>query len=347
MRSHVRRARSSQSVSSTTLGTLLLRRHPMLTDFAITVSLLALASARLRSAPTTGYSTQQMGTMQQSFFPYWSLETGFASTVTFSNATGGPIIAEPTLYNLNGDPLPVPPVTVPATSRLALSIATWVQEAGQSTTFTQGSLSISYQASDARNLASQVTITNSLRHLSFDIRDEMPMMYMSSRLDGIWWQATADADYKLVVTNTTDALLSVDIAFSPTPDASMAANDSITLEPHQAKLIDLQPVSSGQSNTQGIASMGGVTITYTGAPGSVTASGMLTRTAATFSSVFPFSDPAARESSVLAAAHFMVGQSDLPGFSPQTSFSTLALLRNTSASPITVSPWSATRQTGA
>ncbi|MFY9611422.1 MAG: hypothetical protein WAU45_22780 [Blastocatellia bacterium] len=84
--------------------------------------------------------------------------------------------------------------------------------------------------------------------------------------------------------------------------------------------------------------MGGVAITHTGNPGVVLAYGMLAKRQAGFSSHFAFHDPAERRSQTLAAAHMLVGKPDLRGFSPQTSFTSIALLRNVSDAAIEVTP---------
>jgi hypothetical protein len=156
----------------------LISRHPavgVVTLVAFVAALLARASARPRPTPVLGLRSAQAISTQQAFFPYWSMDNGFASTVVFTNATMAPITAEPTLYNIVGDPLPVTPFVVPPRSRLAAPIAGWIAETGQTAAFTEGSLNVTYQASDSRSLGSQLVITDPLRSLSFDVRHEAPI----------------------------------------------------------------------------------------------------------------------------------------------------------------------------
>ncbi|MGH9915560.1 MAG: hypothetical protein ACRD63_09775, partial [Pyrinomonadaceae bacterium] len=81
-----------------------------------------------------------------------------------------------------------------------------------------------------------------------------------------------------------------------------------------------------------------MSITHTGAPAGVLAYGMLFKGETGFSSRFVFEDPAASRSPTLAAAHIMIDRPDVPGFSAETSFATVALLRNAGEEVMEVTP---------
>lgn len=84
--------------------------------------------------------------------------------------------------------------------------------------------------------------------------------------------------------------------------------------------------------------MGGISITHTGAPGGVLAFGLLSKKQTGFSSHFPFEDPATSRSQTLAAAHVFIGRPDTPGFSRETRFTSIALIRNASDAALAVKP---------
>ncbi|MEK6407962.1 MAG: hypothetical protein AABN34_13455 [Acidobacteriota bacterium] len=65
---------------------------------------------------------------------------------------------------------------------------------------------------------------------------------------------------------------------------------------------------------------------------------MLAKSENGFSSNFAFADPAASQSQTLAAAHLLIGRAEMERFSRDTSFTSVALLRNASDAPIEVKP---------
>src|SRR4051794_25971104 len=98
-----------------------------------------------------------------------------------------------------------------------------------------------------------------------------------------------------------------------------------TLHAHQSKAINLNTVVPAFSPDDRAESVGGVSISHTGAPGSVIAYGTFARPATGYSSHCQFQDPAERLSNTLVASHLMVGPPDVPGFPSGTSFRATAV----------------------
>ncbi|MGH9764706.1 MAG: hypothetical protein ACREAC_28050, partial [Blastocatellia bacterium] len=184
-----------------------------------------------------------------------------------------------------------------------------------------------------------LTVTDAAHRLSFDVPDEMPMSYSSSKLEGMWWLPTETSRYNLVISNMSGA--SVPVTLSPSGKAQGAVNQplSLTLTPHQVRVLGLADiVGSGLAPAAALGSVGGIRIIHSGQPGSVLAYGMTSEDDTGFSSRFPFVDPTMSVSNSLSATHIMIGTPDVEGLPQDSVFSATAILRNTSAAPITVSP---------
>jgi hypothetical protein len=107
----------------------------------------------------------------------------------------------PTLYNLAGQPLAVGPIVLPPRQQIAAKIADWLAQSGVGEDLKQGNLILNYEAPDPAYLGAQVTVTNPAASLSFDFRDEMPMSFASSVLEGMWWRPDDASTYDLVLSD--------------------------------------------------------------------------------------------------------------------------------------------------
>jgi len=258
--------------------------------------------------------------------------------VVLNNPGNAQFIVNPVLYNLNGKPLAVRPVQVGPRQQLRFDISDWIAESGSDDTFKQGNLILSYDAPDSVMLGAQVTITNAKLRLSFDARDEMPMSFKSSRLEGIWWQPDQASRYDLVLSNMEDSVVSVSISPSGEPSTLDNAGLSIKLAPHETRVLDLTDKTMPSAKRVKANKAAGLSISHSAAPGAVLAYGMLSKNRKGFSSQFTFEDPATRSSQTLAATHMLIGKPDLPGFPAGTSFTSKAIIRNAGDEPINVIP---------
>jgi hypothetical protein len=94
----------------------------------------------------------------------------------------------PLMYNLAGQPLVVSPIVLAPRQQITANVADWLAQSGAGPEFKQGNLVLNYEAPDAAFLGAQVTVGDPASSLSYDFRDEMPMSFKSSRLEGMWWQ---------------------------------------------------------------------------------------------------------------------------------------------------------------
>jgi hypothetical protein len=295
---------------------------------------LVLTDARMGSrAIAQSYPTQTI------FFAYWSAADGYSSSIVLNNASNIQLIVRPTLYGLTGGSLQVNPLVLSPRQQIVASINQWVGNSG----FTQGNLILSYDAPEPSYLGAQVTVSNSTYNLSFDVPAAMPASFVSTRLEGLSWRVDNNLAYDFVLSNTTDQAVDVVATFtgalvpSITPVISPERSwINYSLQPHQTQVDYLSFLP--ELFTPGIGYVSGISITHTGSPGAVLAYGMAAKSVAGFSSSFSFVDPLNAKSSTLVGEHVLIGSPDIPGFSTGTSFTPVALMRNTSATAIVVTP---------
>ncbi|MGH9759944.1 MAG: hypothetical protein ACREDR_39930, partial [Blastocatellia bacterium] len=275
--------------------------------------------------------TMSPGAAQAAFFAYWNLADGFTSSIVLNNSTDAPLVVRPTLYDVSGNAIPVAAIQIPGRQNVRANIADWVAAAGAGPTLTQGSVVVDYTAQTAGSLGAQVTVRNWNTGVSFDVPDEMPMSFMSSKLEGMWWRPTEGSKYDLVVSNMSAAPLTATVSF----DASAGAGMQLALSPHEQREIDLGTTAGAPNPGFGFNKFGGISISHDGEPGSVQAEGLLTDPGKRFSSHFPFADPAMGMSNQLAAAHVLVGAPDSPGLPKGLNFTAIGLFRNVSGQAVT------------
>ncbi|MGH9915517.1 MAG: hypothetical protein ACRD63_09555, partial [Pyrinomonadaceae bacterium] len=259
--------------------------------------LLIIPSHSTSSASTASKPAQQQA--QAALFTYWSVDDGLSSSVFLNNASGIELTVRPTLYNLSGKQLVINPITLGARRQITANIADWLNQNNADDSFKQGNLILNYEAENATLLGSQVVITKAASSLSFDVPVAMPTSFESSRLEGIWWRPNEASRYDLVLSNMQGSSVEVKVAVSGSHGLKDADFD-ITLAPHQTEVVNLEDNQGGFAAELG--KMGTVSITHTGVPGAVVASGMLSEDKKGFSSRFVFEDPDASRSQTLAAA---------------------------------------------
>jgi hypothetical protein len=300
---------------------------------SVAVTVMIAGRGRSRAAAHTRSAMPQMG-----FFGYWSEDEGFKSNVVINNASNIQLTVNPILYSLNGHPLAVDPITLAPRRQLTANVADWLAQSGAGEDFKQGNLVLNYEAPDAADLGAQVTVTNPESSLSFDFRNEMPMSFESSHLEGMWWLPDGASRYDLVLSNMKDSEVNIAVHTSGGQGQSHGSSFDVALAPHQTQIINLDDKKPAFTTNAGAGKMGGISITHTGAPGGVLAFGLLSKRQTGFSSHFPFEDPATSRSQTLAAAHVFIGKPDTSGFSKNTRFTSIALVRNASDAVLDVKP---------
>lgn len=232
---------------------------------------------------------------------YYSLQDNLKASITLNNKGLVPLEVQVTLFNMAGKRLDVPPVTVGATSFRVFDLSEWASPGGPS--FHQGSLQLFYRGKDLL-LGAQIKIIDSGSSLIFDEQLSEPYLMASSRLEGLWWRSTPDTQVSIAISNTTDSVQAASLDMDGNGPSVHAPKD-LSLQPHQTMLID---PTKDLSDVQTVAlETGGVSIRYSGKPGSLFARAMIQNPSTGFSSAIQLADPAKAKSSSLHGAGLRLG----------------------------------------
>jgi hypothetical protein len=227
---------------------------------------------------------------------YYSLQDNRKASITLNNKGLVPLEVQATLFSMAGKRLDVPPVTVDATSFRVFDLSEWASPGGPS--FQQGSLQLFYRGKDLL-LGAQIKIIDPGSSLIFDEQLSEPSLMVSSRLEGLWWRSTPNTQVSIAISNTTDSVQVASLGMDGNGPSLQASKD-LSLQPHQTVLIDpTQDLSDGKTV---VSDTGGVSIRYSGKPGSVFARAMIQNPATGFSSAIQFTDPGKAKSSSLHGA---------------------------------------------
>jgi hypothetical protein len=139
---------------------------------------------------------------------YYSVEENLSATLTLNNKGPQPLNVQLSLFNLAGERLDVPSVTVEGTSHRVIDLREYAM-AG--TAFEQGSVQVVYHGMELQ-MGAQVKLVDTEHGVIFDEQLVEPsVMFASSRLEGVWWLPAEQCNVRLVVSNTTGSPLAVNV----------------------------------------------------------------------------------------------------------------------------------------
>lgn len=233
---------------------------------------------------------------------YYSLKDNLSATLMLNNKGPKPIEVQPTLFSLGGERLDVEPVTVEGNTFRNIDLREWVALGGAS--FEEGSLQVFHRGKDLV-LGAQVYLVDANRSLSFEEKlTEFPNA-KSSRLEGIWWLPSRNSEVRLVLSNTSDAPLSV---AANVDRASPIGKEStmFDLSPHETRVINMQREFTGRSGAA-LQKAGGISLEHFGSTGELVARAMVQEASVGYSSPVQFSDPQAAKSNELHGAGLRLG----------------------------------------
>jgi hypothetical protein len=167
---------------------------------------------------------------------FYDIENFPNAKLLLNNKTGQPIEVRPTLYNLDGNPMEVAPVTVDTRSHRLINLTDWANLGGEN--FRQGSLRLFHTGKDL-SLGTQIYLTDSENSLSFEERLLELGKFDSHRLESIWWMPRRQAKVRVILSNTSDGMLTTDAKLRSKPQ-HIGAEHRFTLMPHATRVHDLQ-----------------------------------------------------------------------------------------------------------
>ena len=255
---------------------------------------------------------------------YYTLRNNFSAKLLLNNKGPIPIEVQPALYSLSGERYDIPPLIVDATGHRFVDLHDWVALAG--TQFREGSIQLFYRGKDLV-LGTQIYLTDNIHSLSFDEK-LTELGKGSSRLEGVWWLPSPRGEVRLVLSNTTNAALSVSVkvrAESPRKDANLTLN----LTCHETKVLDVEADILDREHGA-MSHFGAISVEHNGEPGAVLARAMAMELNDGYSLPVQFSNPAAAKSNNIQGAGLRISNA---GGMP---LSALVVMHNASQNEMTV-----------
>ena len=229
---------------------MLARRGRLFFLLVITISLSLLLMSHLTSANSqqkqaetkTDESKQADNTTNENSHwlvgSHYNTQNAITTTTTLllNNKGIQPLEVRPTLYNMAGQSLALPPVIVEASSHRLINLGEWASMGGES--FQQGSIKLFHYGKDLV-LGAQIYLVDEKHSLSFEEKLTEIGKFDSRRLEGVWAMPSRNTDVKFALSNTTEANLSITARLSRSPHITSDAQ-TFDLQPHETRLLDLQ-----------------------------------------------------------------------------------------------------------
>jgi len=273
---------------------------------------------------TSASSNSQVAPTHFVSLPYYSVKGGWESTLTLNNAMPEPLDISLLCYGLDGKPLPLPAQHLRPFQNVSLNLSDLLAQTGQANGFREGSLELSFPHENGMALGPQLTVTNLPEHWSTDM--EPAMGRQSRRLEGLWWSTGKQTDARLVLSNSLNESLTVQLNVDyqdkqlPYPVLHLSAHQTVVLDINEVlKTLNIKAASIGQ---------GGLSLSHDGPIGALNAHGFIINRKEKFASSIHFVDASAQHSLFLDGAGLPIGR---PAESDSAFFTPKLLLGNTTS----------------
>ena len=259
-------------------------------------------------------------TDQMANIPYYTLRDGMNSVLTLQNVASTPTAATVTIFNMEGRPHALDPLTLDPYSVKTVNLQEDVVCPLE--TFDSGNIEVAFHGMSMA-VTGQVTVSSVNQRVSFESREQGMMDFETTKLNGIVWLPQPDAQAYLAITNASANKATVQMTVG-------SKNKEIPLFSRQTRLVKINDEFDKTSPAL-------ITLQQNGLPGDIEsrlASCSILNTG--YSSGLPMVDPGIMRTTHLAGVHFLFGQPDpSEGFPAGTQFHSPLLLANVSDKPVT------------
>ncbi|MGI9106676.1 MAG: hypothetical protein ACR2G4_10555 [Pyrinomonadaceae bacterium] len=242
---------------------------------------------------------------------YYRVGDDLHTTLMLNNKSPHPVEVQPTLFSLSGERLELAPVWVAEASFSEVDLRGQI---GDNPAFQSGSLQVLYHGKDLM-VGSQVKIVDAARSLVFDEQLVEPAaMFVSTKLEGVWWLPSPRSEMRLALSNTTDTPLTIAARVDGIAPHQREPF-SLTLAPRETRLFEL-PRDFNNCHGCALLKVGGISLEHTGTPGALLARAFVSQAETGFSSSVQFIDPGKSRSTTLHGAGLRLGRSGGDELSP-------------------------------
>ena len=233
---------------------------------------------------------------------YYSTQNGMTATLLLNNKGIQPLEVRPTLYNMAGQELVLPPVIVGPSSHRLINLSEWASIGGES--FQQGSIKLFHYGKDLV-LGAQIYLVDEAHSLSFEEKLAELGKFDSRRLEAVWAMPSRDTDVKIALSNTTNIPLSITARLTRSPHITSDAQ-TFDLQPRETRLLDLQrDFGAGDDNARSEAIA--LSLEHAGAKEALLARAFISDAERGYSNLAQFSNPTIGKSQALHGAGLRLG----------------------------------------
>ena len=232
---------------------------------------------------------------------FYTIDYGTDAKLLLNNKGNTQLEVRPTLYNKQGQELQLPPVMVEPQSFRFINLADWAAIGGES--YRSGNIKLFHTGKDLV-LGSQIYLTQEAYSLSFEEKLAELGKFDSRRQEAVWVMPTQQTKVEVVLTNTTNAPLSVTAKLAKNPD-TVGNPQTFQLTAHETKILDLRQdfVNGNQFANSAIV---GLSLEHTAVNDALLARVMVGDLAKGYSNVVQFSNPAGGKSSEYQGVGFQI-----------------------------------------
>lgn len=208
----------------------------------------------------------------------------------------------PTLYSLDGQTMEIAPVIVESNSFLMINLYDWAELGGEN--FERGSIKLFHTGKDL-SIGTQIYLSDEANSSSFEERLTELGKFDSRRLESLWGMPGSQTQARIILSNTSDTLLTVTAKLSRVPNIS-SEPQTFTLLPHQTRVLNLrQDFNDGETFAN--SNLVGLTLEHSGEKSALKAHGQIRNSASGYSNIISFSNPNAGKSSELHGTGLHLG----------------------------------------
>lgn len=175
---------------------------------------------------------------------YYLTNENIDAKLLLNNKGNAPLEVSPTLYNKKGQELQVAPVIVEPQSFRLINISDWATLGGDS--FKVGNIKLLHYGKDLV-LGAPIYLTDHARSLSYEEKLAELGKFDSRIQEAVWWMPSADADVRVVLTNTSDTQLSVVGKLGKKPNTTSAPR-TVDVPAHGTTTINLSEDFPGSAS---------------------------------------------------------------------------------------------------
>jgi hypothetical protein len=208
----------------------------------IAIAISCLLLSRLFATTTNAWNTtpiQAQNADERDHYLYaafYSTKEGRSSSLALNNSMNRAVNVRVTLYNKHGQALIVPEISMPPNLNRYFDIADWLSNADDEDDFSEGSVEIFFYGIPM-GLGGQLVVTDENHSLNFDVPFAESEMFVSSRVESLWWAMDDKTQAEVFLANTKAERMTITPTFYI--GGAAIASEPIVLDSHESEVLNI------------------------------------------------------------------------------------------------------------